>query len=221
MQHKKLIPMILLVLVLLLTACGENTAEPHLLRGKVQRIDGENVELYTENGQVRTWPIHVETDTLEVGKTYDFIIFEDYLHSWKEVANQDKEFYGVDGTDVTTEGYRSIATVNLLNREGRVTLYTDAEVTEEGEVLWDDGQQFMLVAEVNGNTFPLFQEYVQIGQPTFYVLEEDGVLKIVNVVVQTAGVHIYEYRYNDDSTSFEVRDIYHTTGNGNVFNVFD
>lgn len=92
-----------------------------------------------------------------------------------------------------------------------INVYTDAQKDKNGEFMWDDGHQFMLTAEIGGNTYELnVKEHVQLGSLEFMAFEDMG-NKGFHVIVKNitgAGIKIKEYVLEEGKTEFTGSSIY-------------
>jgi len=98
--------------------------------------------------------------------------------------------------------------------EEKINLYTSSAKDENGVIMWDDGQVFLL--ELNDGTvsYELFNEYVQIGRVFFAV--SDGESFGITLIVSTfAGIRLEQFRYIADDAVFENEEIY-STGDLNI-----
>lgn len=79
---------------------------------------------------------------------------------------------------------------------GTVTLSTSAQ-TYEGEIMWDDGQQWALeVSDANGGYYTLVDEYINNGSVYFEILETADGSRVINAyIISGAGVTLRQYSY--------------------------
>ena len=100
-----------------------------------------------------------------------------------------------------------------------ISLYVAAGTNEDGEWMFDDGQQWLLIMETSFGIYPLFpRSYVQLGGVSCVVYndfdEEQGKYNIPHVLVtisQTAGYQIYDHIFDNDKKAFERVTIYDAT----------
>ena len=90
---------------------------------------------------------------------------------------------------------------DLLNngKDAKVTLYTSAE-TDDGEVLWDDGQSWVVeVSDENGGHYTLLEKYIKNGSVYFEVNGLDNGKNAITVFIKTAaGLEVKQYTYSGD-----------------------
>lgn len=80
--------------------------------------------------------------------------------------------------------------------KSNVSVYTSAQ-TEDGEIIWDDGQQWAVeVRDGSGGYYVLMDRYINNGSVYFEVLDIDGA-KVINIYTKTtAGTDIKQYTYS-------------------------
>lgn len=90
------------------------------------------------------------------------------------------------------------------NEEEKIELYTVAGRNEKGEMMWDDGQNWLLVVVDDGKYYTLFSEYVQIGQVYFSVstIGQEKVPQVSILLSTGCGTEMIDYIYNNDKESF-------------------
>lgn len=110
---------------------------------------------------------------------------------------------------VATDGYNALSECEFdFDGDGEddtLTLYTTAEV-ENGEILYDDGQHWMLVCETAEGAFNLYDEYIQLGAAEIDVGEiyNDDPEKLIILTLTTgAGKTIIHYTFRDGGFSEE------------------
>lgn len=77
-----------------------------------------------------------------------------------------------EGT-ITTENLtlleRMYEDVDSDGKDESIELYTSAQRGPDGFMEWDDGQRWLLLVRKEGEIFPLFNDYVQLGQIEFWI----------------------------------------------------
>lgn len=90
---------------------------------------------------------------------------------------------------------------DLMNngKHSEVKLYTSAE-TDDGEVLWDDGQSWVVeVYDEKGGYYTLLEKYIKNGSVYFEVNALDNGKNAVTVFIKTAaGLEVKQYTYSGD-----------------------
>lgn len=100
--------------------------------------------------------------------------------------------------------------------EEAIELYTAAE-RYNGEIAWDDGQNWMLVVKDTDKDFVLFDDFVQLGGISFYAYFEDEDFVVTKIQSGTASLTLTEYRFDKDSNNFVVTEKFAAKGNVNMF----
>lgn len=102
--------------------------------------------------------------------------------------------------------------LDLDNSEEKIELYTAAGRNEKGEMIWDDGQNWLLVVWDGGKAYPLLSEYVQLGS-VYFTISNNGVGEVsnINVIRQTgAGFSLKTYAFNKDMGGFVEDTVYNS-----------
>ena len=100
--------------------------------------------------------------------------------------------------------------------EEKIGMYTSAQKDSNGEVMWDDGQNWLFIVQDTDNDYVLVDEYVQLGSIDFniYTIEDD--FYIATYSSRTASLTLNLYHYDRVNDSFEMTTPYNTTGNVNI-----
>ncbi len=108
------------------------------------------------------------------------------------------------------------APITIDGSQAEVKLYTSAEKDENGEFLWDDGNQWVLEVQKDGEYYTLINKYVQLGKVSVMTAADDSGEGVITAVVSTgSGISVEKYTYN--GTSFEGETVY----NSGVLNVIN
>lgn len=97
-----------------------------------------------------------------------------------------------------------------------ISLYTAAERDANGDMAWDDGQNWTLVVGGTDHDYLLFNDYVQLGTIKFYVYTSDDDFYITTIQTGTASLKLTEYRFDKESKNFVSNVKFETTGNVNM-----
>ena len=95
-------------------------------------------------------------------------------------------------------------------------MYVDAEQGPDGEIYWDDGQDWLLLVEGQDQDYVLFDNYVQIGSIRFHIYTVDEDFYITTIHSGTANLDIREYKFNPESEEFVWTLKHGATGNVNM-----
>lgn len=98
----------------------------------------------------------------------------------------------------------------------KISMYTAAERNSNGEIMWDDGQEWLLVVQGTDKDYVLFDDYVQLGSINFFVYTIDDKFYVDTMQVGTASLAHKTYAYDKDSNSFKITVQYTTSGNVNM-----
>jgi hypothetical protein len=109
--------------------------------------------------------------------------------------------------------------LNLDNSEEKIQLYTAAGRDEKGEMLWDDGQKWLLVVLDGEKAYPVLSEYVQLGSVYFSISNNGkGEAASLNVITSTgAGFSIKSYTFNKDRDGFLGGTVYSSKDNNFIY----
>lgn len=99
-----------------------------------------------------------------------------------------------------------------------LSIYVRADKNENGDLAFDDGQDWLVVIETALGNFTLFpRQYVQLGGVSCAVFndyaEDDTTIAHVLVTVrQTAGLKIYDCVFDSDKEAFKLVPVYEAKG---------
>jgi hypothetical protein len=100
-----------------------------------------------------------------------------------------------------------------------IKLYTAAQKDENGIMMWDDGQTFILDVDDGTVSYELFNEYVQIGR-VYFAVEGGEKTGIILTVSTYAGIRMDYYGYSSDDTAFIKKTMFGTDDLNIVFSSF-
>lgn len=109
--------------------------------------------------------------------------------------------------------------INEDGTEETIGLYTTAQRDSKGEIMWDDGQIWILAVHGKDKDYELFNSYVQLGGIQFYVFTADDTFHITTVENTTAGLKLTDYLYNKAENSFTPEIHYDVLGDVNMLYV--
>lgn len=174
--------------------------------GFIDIIEGQNIDVLYNNENVITEvlsvnePTQVEETNEEVVDNsqveYSIIELEDSINT-----SEMNVFYELNTSDFSQD----------INS---VEIYTNAEVDENGEFLWDDGHEFLVVARSDNGDYKLFEERIQHGSIKVNVFLEDDIFKLSLFDYGTAHIRFIIFEFNDDH--FIKNSLYEGTGNINM-----
>jgi hypothetical protein len=83
-----------------------------------------------------------------------------------------------------------------------ISLYTTAEKDANGEIIWDDGQNWKLLVEGGDKDYILFDDYVQLGSIKFYAYTSHDSFYITTIQTGTANLKLTEYHFDKQDNNF-------------------
>jgi len=96
----------------------------------------------------------------------------------------------------------------------KLSLYVDAEKGDDGNFLYNDAHNWLLVMETSFGDYPLFpRKYLQLGKVEYAAFNEFGsdaydIFHVLVTVRQSAGYEIYDCIFNADSKAFQIAPVY-------------
>lgn len=103
--------------------------------------------------------------------------------------------------------------INEDSIDDEIIIYTSAGKDKNGEFMWDDGQHWHFIVNVDGVDYDLYSAYLH-GDMDFQVLElykgEDVVPCIKLSVNEWAGINIYHYIFDKENNNF-VKELAYST----------
>lgn len=137
-----------------------------------------------------------------------------------EIANPEKPIVIAAEKKFNTDNLTLLDSATLdINQDGKdeiISMYTRAEKDSQGEVMWDDGQDWIILVEGEDKDYVLFNDYVQIGSIDFFVYTIDDSVYISTIQSGTALLKLTEYKFNRDKEEFEATIKFTTDGNVNM-----
>jgi hypothetical protein len=121
---------------------------------------------------------------------------------------EDKLIGAISNGSIDTKGMTKLNEfsydLDLDNTEEKIELYTAAGRDKNGEMVWDDGQKWLLVVRDGDKAYPVLSEYVQLGS-VYFTISNNGVGEAtsINVIVSTgAGLSLRSYTFSKDKGGF-------------------
>ncbi|MDR7871108.1 MAG: hypothetical protein RIN55_09630 [Tissierellaceae bacterium] len=150
------------------------------------------------------------------------IYLRDLVKNSMDKEDEDEHFL----QEITSEDAISLDGLTLLDEyifdfnsdgyEEIIAMYVAAERDDKGEIMWDDGQRWVLVAHGDNKDYVLYDDYVQLGSVQFNVFTDDDEFYIVTKSVRTASLTICEYKYDKAKDVFIQSMPYDVDGNVNM-----
>lgn len=121
---------------------------------------------------------------------------------------------------VSTEGLALLDSYEFdINGDGVeevIAMYVNAEQGSDGEIYWDDGQDWLFLVQGQDQDYVLFNDYVQLGDIRFHIYTVDEDFYITTIQSGTANLDITEYKFDRDSQEFVSILKHKATGNVNM-----
>ncbi len=112
-----------------------------------------------------------------------------------------------------------IIDIDNNGEDEKVAMYTRAEKDKSGEIMWDDGQDWIILVEGKDNDYVLFDNYVQLGTIQLFAYTVDDDFYIVTIQSGTANLTVKEYKFNKEIQAFEAKTGFTTSGNVNMLHM--
>ncbi|MGE5404503.1 MAG: hypothetical protein ACM3PP_06145 [Candidatus Saccharibacteria bacterium] len=99
--------------------------------------------------------------------------------------------------------------------EESIELFTSAQRDSKGEMMWDDGQKWLLLLRDENKGYVLFDDRIQLGQMQFgaYV-ETNGSFHVVTIQDNSVNIEYTDYLFNPQRNSFTVEKSANPQANG-------
>lgn len=97
-----------------------------------------------------------------------------------------------------------------------IKMLTAAGRGPDGEIAWDDGQDWTLIVQDSDKDYVLVDEYVQLGRIDFNIFTIDEDFYISTYSPRTASLTLNLYQYDRENDSFIMTSPYNTSGNVNM-----
>ncbi|MZQ74985.1 MAG: hypothetical protein GT589_02370 [Peptoclostridium sp.] len=91
-----------------------------------------------------------------------------------------------------------------------VQMYTAAQKDPSGNIMWDDGQNWLLTVRGEDREYVLFEGYVQLGEIKYwaYTAGSDSKLHITTLQPGSASLQLMDFEYDSDKDGFEGTEIF-------------
>lgn len=99
-------------------------------------------------------------------------------------------------------------------KDERVEMYTSATKDDEGNMMWDDKNEWLLMFVKDNNTIKLFEGDIQLGKIDFWLYSDNtDKFHVASMITQGESIQMTDYCYDADkgsftsSEAFSIRDI--------------
>lgn len=97
-----------------------------------------------------------------------------------------------------------------------IRMLTAAGRGPDGEIAWDDGQDWTLIVQDSDKDYVLVDEYVQLGRIDFNIFTIDEEFYIACYSARTASLSLNLFKYDRENDSFIMTNEYNASGNVNM-----
>ncbi len=131
-----------------------------------------------------------------------------------KVDNQKKTMIFASDKKISTENLTLLDSYSVdVNKDGLedvIEMYTSAMRNSNGEMMWDDGQNWLLIVKEKDHVYVLFEGYVQLGTIKYRVFTEgeQNIFHLLAIRTGSAEMVITDYIYNKEDNGFEQKVIY-------------
>lgn len=135
------------------------------------------------------------------------------------VDEQVQIIYPIEEGD-SLEGY-NLLDVNEIDIDDdkqmeEIEVYCTAVLDENGELVMDDGNGWKIIVRKDGQLYPVFDSFIQLGQLEYKSYMEYGDTNVFHLLIskaQGAGLKMYDCYYDENQDAFISKEVYKTTGN--------
>ena len=113
---------------------------------------------------------------------------------------------------------KTTADINGDGEEEVIELYVNAGKTENGLFAWDDGQNWLLVVKDGEKTYPLFDDFVQLGSIDFSTTTFDGNPGIVMLMTQHSDIIVRKFTYDKNEEGYQKETFYKKENTNDHYN---
>ncbi|NME05914.1 hypothetical protein [Psychrobacillus sp. BL-248-WT-3] len=157
--------------------------------------------------------LSLEKDNLEEEKnTLELAMSEEANRDYSMILAKDIEkypyaLYKTASIDIDEDGEDEI-----------IELHVDAGKMENGRYGWDDGQKWLLVVKDGDKTYPLFDEYVQLGYIEFSTTFYERKPLIVMINAQHSDRTVQSFKFDKDEQGYLKETFYKKENTNNHYN---
>jgi len=172
---------------------------------------GEEKGFYFDGSEYYYYPYVEDFDALRKGYERYYALFEQSGEEPHIEWITPVESIDVDGMNLISQ------TDNLYfvaDSDAKISLFVRAEKNDDGDFVFDDGQDWLLVMETSLGYFPLFpRARIQLGRIDYTVFNaySGSAYDIFHVLVtktQGAGIEMYEAVFDSDEQAFQINPVY-------------
>lgn len=182
-------------LVVILVGCtnesnGVQTEDIEELKKQIEQISMENESLLKTIDEQKAALELVVTETSVETPVYSN---DDYaMILAKDIEQYPQTLYKKTTLDIDGDG-----------EEEEIELHVNAGKTESGLFAWDDGQNWLLVVKDGEKTYPLFDEFVQLGSIDFSTARFDKKPGIVMLMRSHSDRIVQKFTYDENEDGYQ------------------
>lgn len=96
-----------------------------------------------------------------------------------------------------------------LGEEGKtVEVYINASRADDGELILDDGQNWLFVVKHGDQTYPLYEDYLQLGEIDYRIVKINGEFGVIGIHTAHDDIYITQYLYDATEDAYVGETIY-------------
>ena len=125
----------------------------------------------------------------------------------KDIEKYPQTLYKKTTVDIDEDGEEEV-----------IELYVNAGKMENGLFAWDDGQNWLLVVKDGEKTYPLFDDFVQLGSIDFSTTTFDRKPGLVMIKTQHSDRTVQKFTYDKNENGYQKETLYKKENTNNHYN---
>lgn len=125
----------------------------------------------------------------------------------KDIEKYPQTLYKKTTVDIDEDGEEEV-----------IELYVNAGKMENGLFAWDDGQNWLLVVKDGEKTYPLFDDFVQLGSIDFSTTTFDRKPGLVMIKTQHSDRTVQKFTYDKNENGYQKETFYKKENTNNHYN---
>ncbi|WP_102273095.1 Rossmann-fold NAD(P)-binding domain-containing protein [Cytobacillus massiliigabonensis] len=188
-MKRYLLNIVFMVIAGMVAGCTNQTAASK--SSEVSELKKKNELLSHENKTLKN-TVKEQEKALE-----EATLFGDAIILTREIEKYPRSIYKEAAFDIDMDG-----------EDEMIQLYVNAERMENGLFAWDDGQTWLLAVKDGEKTYPLYDNYVQLGSIDFSTAAFDVKKSIVMLEMWHSDKAVYKFTYDDEAKGFVKETLY-------------
>lgn len=191
--------LVIVCLIGILVGCTDQsdsvqTQEINELKKQLEQLTEEKDNLQEEKKELEL------AMNEEVNKDYSMILA-------KDIEKYPVALYKTTKIDIDGDGEDEI-----------IELHVNAGKMENGRYAWDDGQRWLLVVKDGDKTYPLFDEFIQLGYIDFSTTIFERKPLIVMIKAQHSDRTVQSFKFDKDEQGYLKETFYKKENTNNLYN---